>query len=82
MKETCLKLSDKMKSIPIKTHKIWVLCQCPECEGEFIAKLTTANDKDKPENLFNLEPLPEDLTCPYCGIKNDVYAIHFPLVEL
>lgn len=76
------KEGEKMKG------NIWVLCTCPECDGEFIAKLQTLDDKgtpdntQKPNNLFNLKPLPETLTCPYCGVKNDVYAVAFPQVTV
>ncbi len=87
-----LKLGNKMKEIKInKPDKIWVLCACPECESEFIAKLEQTDDVTRtilnvptanPHNLFGLKPLPEELTCPYCGIKNDIYAEHFPKVEL
>jgi len=79
-----LKLGDKMIEVSIVKHnKQWVLCVCPECEGEFIAKLEQT-DKSIPDtnNLFGLMPLPEDLTCPYCGVNNDIYAEHFPKVEL
>lgn len=77
-----IKLGSTMKFIPIDgKDKRWVLCACPECEGEFIARLEVT-DKNNPDNLFGLKPLPEELTCPYCGIKNDVYAENFPKVEL
>jgi rubredoxin len=61
--------------------KKWIMCACPECEKEFVAKLEETNDTN-PNDIFGLKPLPEELTCPYCGIKNDVYAIHFLKVEL
>lgn len=77
-----LKLGNKMKVIPINHYsKLWVLCACPECEGEFIAKLEQTDDTN-PNNLFGLKPLPEDLTCPYCGIKNDVCANAFVEITL
>ncbi len=76
-----IKLSNKMKAIPLKEpDSRWVLCACPECESEFIAKLETSN-KSNPDDLFGLKPLPEELTCPYCGIQNDIYAQGFPKVE-
>jgi rubredoxin len=65
-----------------KMKKVWVLLQCPECEGIFIAQLKPNKKREQPQNLFDLEPLPENLTCPYCGIKNDVYATHYPKVEI
>lgn len=61
--------------------KLWVFCECPECEGKFSVSLEQTN-KREPNNLFGLKPLPEDLTCPYCGIKNDIYAVHFPRVSM
>lgn len=63
------------------SSKTWVLCACPECEGEFIAKLEQTDDTN-PNNLFGFKPLPEELTCPYCGVKNDIYAEHHPKVTL
>ncbi len=62
-------------------NKRWVLCTCPECDSEFIIKLEQTDDM-KPNNLFGLKPLPEDMICPYCGIKNDVYATYLPKVAL
>lgn len=62
-----------------KVDKRWVMCFCPECNQEFIAKLAVS-DKSNPDNLYGLNPLPEKLICPYCGISNDIYATHFPEV--
>lgn len=77
-----IKLGNKMIEIPIKhnpDNKEWVLCACPECEGEFIVKLKVSEGKTE---LWEFKPDLRKLTCPYCGIKSDIYAEHSPKVEL
>lgn len=76
-----VELKEENKMTTTKQNKLWVLCECPECEGKFTVSLEQTR-KQEPNDLFGLKPLPEDLTCPYCGIKNDIYAVHFPKVAM
>lgn len=59
---------------------IWVLCQCEQCEKEFIAKFSD-NAPKNPDNLYGLQPEPTFLACPYCR-HIGVSVAHFPEVKL
>lgn len=64
----------KSKIVYGESLKMWTLVVCPECEKEFIAKLKV----EVRESGYEFTELPETLTCPYCGIKNDIYAEGYP----